>query len=46
MLLKSVRVVGNSTSANYTYIYVEDVIARIKEEGGEVGFRNGNGPTT
>ena len=23
----------------------EDVIARIKEEGGEVGFRNGNGPT-
>jgi hypothetical protein len=23
----------------------EDVVKRIKEEGGEVGFRNGNGPT-
>ena len=26
-------------------IHFEDVIKRIKEEGGEVGFRNGNGPT-
>jgi calcineurin-like phosphoesterase family protein len=25
-------------------ILFEDVIARIKEEGGEIGFRNGNGP--
>ena len=25
-------------------ILFEDVIARIKEEGGEVGFKNGNGP--
>jgi hypothetical protein len=23
----------------------EDVIKRIEAEGGEVGFRNGNGPT-
>ena len=26
-------------------ILFEDVMKRIKEEGGEVGFRNGNGPT-
>ena len=26
-------------------ILFEDVIKRIREEGGEVGFRNGNGPT-
>jgi calcineurin-like phosphoesterase family protein len=26
-------------------ILFEDVIKRIKAEGGEVGFRNGNGPT-
>ena len=26
-------------------ISFEDVMKRIKEEGGEVGFRNGNGPT-
>ena len=26
-------------------ILFEDVIQRIKEEGGEVGFKNGNGPT-
>jgi calcineurin-like phosphoesterase family protein len=26
-------------------ILFEDVIKRIKDEGGEVGFRNGNGPT-
>ena len=26
-------------------ILFEDVIKRIKEEGGEVGFKNGNGPT-
>jgi calcineurin-like phosphoesterase family protein len=26
-------------------ILFEDVIKRIEEEGGEVGFRNGNGPT-
>ena len=24
---------------------IEDVIKRIKEEGGEIGFKNGNGPT-
>jgi hypothetical protein len=23
----------------------EDVMKRIKEEGGEIGFRTGNGPT-
>ena len=26
-------------------ILFEDVIKRIKEEGGEIGFKNGNGPT-
>ena len=26
-------------------ILLEDVMKRIKEEGGEVGFKNGNGPT-
>ena len=26
-------------------ILFEDVLKRIKEEGGEIGFRNGNGPT-
>jgi calcineurin-like phosphoesterase family protein len=30
---------------NFRPILFEDVIKRIKEEGGEVGFRNGNGPT-
>jgi calcineurin-like phosphoesterase family protein len=30
---------------DYRPILFEDVIKRIKEEGGEVGFRNGNGPT-
>jgi calcineurin-like phosphoesterase family protein len=30
---------------DYTPILFEDVIKRIKEEGGEVGFKNGNGPT-
>ena len=30
---------------DYAPILFEDVIKRIKEEGGEVGFRNGNGPT-
>lgn len=29
---------------DYRPILFEDVIKRIKEEGGEVGFRNGNGP--
>jgi calcineurin-like phosphoesterase family protein len=29
---------------NYAPILFEDVLARIREEGGEVGFRNGNGP--
>jgi len=29
---------------DFTPILFEDVIARIKEEGGTVGFRNGNGP--
>jgi hypothetical protein len=26
-------------------ILFEDVMKKIKEEGGEIGFRNGNGPT-
>ena len=30
---------------DFAPILFEDVIARIKEEGGEVGFKNGNGPT-
>jgi len=30
---------------NFAPILFEDVMKRIKEEGGEVGFRNGNGPT-
>ena len=29
---------------DFAPILFEDVIARIKDEGGEVGFRNGNGP--
>ena len=29
---------------DYRPILFEDVIKRIKEEGGEIGFRNGNGP--
>ena len=30
---------------DFAPILFEDVIARIEAEGGEVGFRNGNGPT-
>jgi calcineurin-like phosphoesterase family protein len=30
---------------DFAPILFEDVIARIKDEGGEVGFKNGNGPT-
>jgi hypothetical protein len=30
---------------DFAPILFEDVIARIQAEGGEVGFRNGNGPT-
>jgi calcineurin-like phosphoesterase family protein len=30
---------------DYRPILFEDVIKRIKDEGGEVGFKNGNGPT-
>jgi calcineurin-like phosphoesterase family protein len=30
---------------DFAPILFEDVVKRIKEEGGEVGFRNGNGPT-
>ena len=30
---------------DYRPILFEDVIKRIKEEGGEIGFKNGNGPT-
>jgi calcineurin-like phosphoesterase family protein len=30
---------------DFAPILFEDVLARIREEGGEVGFRNGNGPT-
>ena len=30
---------------DYRPILFEDVIKRIKEEGGEVGFKSGNGPT-
>jgi calcineurin-like phosphoesterase family protein len=32
-------------TTDFAPILFEDVIARIKKEGGEVGFRNGNGPT-
>jgi len=31
-------------TTDFAPILFEDVIKRIKEEGGEVGFRNGNGP--
>jgi len=30
---------------NFAPILFEDVLKRIQEEGGVVGFRNGNGPT-
>ena len=30
---------------NYTPIAFEDVVQKIKEQGGQVGFRQGNGPT-
>jgi calcineurin-like phosphoesterase family protein len=30
---------------NFAPILFEDVIARIEEEGGAIGFKNGNGPT-
>jgi hypothetical protein len=30
---------------DFAPILFEEVIARIEAEGGEVGFRNGNGPT-
>jgi calcineurin-like phosphoesterase family protein len=30
---------------DFAPILFEDVIARIQEEGGSIGFRNGNGPT-
>ena len=30
---------------DFAPILFEDVIKRIREEGGEVGFKNGNGPT-
>ena len=30
---------------DYRPILFEDVIKRIKEEGGQIGFQNGNGPT-
>ena len=30
---------------DFAPILLEDVIKRIREEGGQVGFRNGNGPT-
>jgi calcineurin-like phosphoesterase family protein len=30
---------------DFAPILFEDVIKRIEEEGGEIGFRNGNGPT-
>jgi hypothetical protein len=29
---------------DFAPILFEDVIKRIKEEGGEIGFKNGNGP--
>jgi len=29
---------------DFTPILFEDVLKRIKEEGGEIGFKNGNGP--
>jgi len=29
---------------DYTPIAFEDVLKKIKEQGGQVGFRNGNGP--
>jgi calcineurin-like phosphoesterase family protein len=30
---------------DYTPISFEDVKKRIRDEGGEIGFKNGNGPT-
>jgi hypothetical protein len=30
---------------DFAPILFEDVIQRIKDEGGEVGFKSGNGPT-
>lgn len=30
---------------DYTPILFEEVVKRIKDQGGQVGFRNGNGPT-
>jgi calcineurin-like phosphoesterase family protein len=30
---------------NYTPISFEDVVEKIKEQGGQIGFRQGNGPT-
>ena len=33
------------TLPNFAPMLFEDVIKRIEEEGGSVGFRNGNGPT-
>ena len=30
---------------DFAPILFEDVIKRIRDEGGEVGFKNGNGPT-
>jgi hypothetical protein len=29
---------------DFAPILFQDVIKRIKEEGGEIGFKNGNGP--
>jgi hypothetical protein len=30
---------------DFAPILFEDVLKRIKEQGGEIGFRSGNGPT-
>ena len=30
---------------DFAPILFEDVLKKIKEQGGQVGFRNGNGPT-
>jgi calcineurin-like phosphoesterase family protein len=32
-------------ATDYAPILFEDVIKRIEEEGGAIGFKNGNGPT-
>jgi calcineurin-like phosphoesterase family protein len=51
MGLRSERIIDNRyhcvcvEQTDFAPILFEDVIKRIEEEGGNVGFKNGNGPT-